>query len=554
MKTVLKKNNSLAEGLYDSLLSGTTEIVFLPLADFSYERFQADPSLCVIGRTGADVSLYNALKGEYDVSYPRILNTDEADMVVIVWLLISVFMILISGSTVLRRKKEVLIRAVYGEDIAGIAVRSLIEDLAVYELLYVLAKLFVSGFISGDYKPGLAFIIFESGCFAAAALNLLYLRYDVRAVFSNVTDNRGALTWLYALKSAAFAIAVFTVSVNFSSLQKTVLSNGSDKLYSLFHDGMLLSISDERKGTGGAERADGRDIWEMLYKESYNDMRPVISIPIVDAGHPFILMNEFAAPLLPEDLDMADADMADVTVLYPKDFPAADEDIRGLLRIFLGNSEEVELQGREYGVHIKVPFVSTDQMSGFSEASDPVIIYCRGNAELNNEVFADNRDIIYDISEEELASLDQYMGISGQGFRLISTNMGEFYQYKMSFVMQLVRFLSSLCVLVLLLNLAVTVILCSMEYRIFGMEYAIKRIFGYSILGKNQRQILKSNAVNLVLIVLLSVSGVFTGLYNPITCVFIGLAAAVVENVVMVFQILKLERLSVAKILKGGCL
>ena len=554
VKTALKKTNCFAEGTYQSLLSGTSEIVFLPLADYSYDQLNASPDFCVIGSSGEDVALYNALREKYDVSYPQIIEADEADTVVVVWSMIAIFMILMSGSTVLRRKKETLLRAVYGEDLAGIAVRSMVEDLVIYELLYVLAKLFVSAFISGDYKPELAFGIFEAGCIAAAALNLLYLKYDVRAVFSNVVDNSSALTLLYILKTAAFAIAVFAVSVNFSSLQRTLLSSGSDKLYSLFHDGMLLMAADERAGAEDRELTGVRDVWGRLYEESYDAIHPVVSIMIAEAEHPFILMNEFAAPLLPENLDMTDAGMADVTILYPEDFPVAEEDIRGLLRIFLGNFEEVQWQSKAYAVSIKVPFVSTDQMAGFSEASNPVIIYCRGNARLNNEVFADNRDVIYDISPEELASLDESMGISAQGFRFISTNMGEFYHYKMSFVIQLVRFLSSLCVLVLLLNLSVTVALCGMEYRIFGMEYAIKKIFGYSMIGKNKRQLLKSNAANLGLIVLLAASGGLTGLYSPVVCFLAGLIMAALENSVMVFQILKLERISVAKILKGGCL
>ena len=92
----LKENNNITEGVYESLLSGSTEIVFLPLEDYSYDNLMTNPYLCIIGTTDTEITVYETLKSEYDVAYPQVLQSDELDMVIIVWLMIAIFIILIT--------------------------------------------------------------------------------------------------------------------------------------------------------------------------------------------------------------------------------------------------------------------------------------------------------------------------------------------------------------------------------------------------------------------------------------------------------------------------
>lgn len=547
VKADLEKRNHIKEGSYHSLTNGSSEIEYLSVSALSYDDLMASPYFGVIGSEGAEISLYENLKMEYNVSYPQILQTDEADMTVIIWSLIAILMILINGGVILRKKKEMLIRNVYGEDIVGITIRSMVVDLILYELLYFLAKLFVSAFLSGDYKPELSFLIFESGCVISIALNLLYIKLDIRAVIANVTDNKGVLVFLYALKFIAFALSVFTLTTNFSSLKQLAFSDNTDKINTIYGDGMFLSVSD-------GEMTVEENIWSTLYGEFYDTVRPVISVKMAEAKNPFILVNEYAAPLLPEYLNVMDMDPASITVFYPKGCQVPDEDIKGLLGLYLENVENVQWVTRMYDTHINVPYISSNQFTSFAEAADPVIFYCPSNVGFNSSIFANSQEVIYDITEDDLDLLDKSLGISEQGDRLIFTRVGEVYEYKMSFLMRLVRFLSSLCILVLLLDFAITVALSSLEYRIFGMVYAVKRIHGYSLVGRNKRQLLGNNAVNIVLILLLSLLGKFTGIYRIDICICAGMVLILVENVVMISHILKLERFSVSKILKGGCL
>lgn len=556
VKSAFNYRNNICEGVYESLLSGTTKIVFLPLEECPYDTFMLEPYLGMIGTDEARDLLYKVLQAKYEISYPQIMQLEETDMVMIVWLMVAIFIILINGSMVLRKKKEMLIRTIYGEDIVKITIRSMLEDFIIYELLYFLAKWFVSMFISGDYKQEVAFFIFQVGCLVAVSFNLLYLKADVRAVFSNVTDNKRSLTLLYVLKSVAFAIAVFTLTTNFSSLERVAFSKGSDKLYSLYKEGMFLSISDKEWNVeNGSERVNLEDmIWKQLYSEFYATIRPVVSINLTGGNNPFILINEFASPLLLEELDIKKVADEDIMVIYPNDLSVLKEDIEGLLGLYLDNSQNIKWKTVEYETHISVPYVSTNQLTGFSEAVDPIIVYCKENVRLNSFVFANNQDVIYDITADTLQILDNELGVTEQGFHFVSTNMGELYQYQMNFVTRLVQFLSSLCILVLLLDFAIMITLCTMEYRIFGMEYAIKKVFGYSFMEKNKRQFLRSNVGNVIAVILFIVFGVFTKIYEPFTCLFVGGVVIVVENIVMVSCIFKMESTSVRKVLKGGCL
>ena len=560
VKQVLKKEKHIQEGFYQSLLSGVTEVVFLPLKDFSYDTLMLEPYLGMIGTEEARNSFYESLQSEYDISYPQIVESEETDMVVIVWSMVSMFLILINAGTILRNKKEILIRAVYGEDIVNITIRSMIEDLVLYESLYWFAKYFVSGIISGDYKPELVFLVFQVGCLIAVSLNLLYLKADVRAVFSNVTENKGTLRFLYLLKAVAFAIAVFTLTTNLSSLERVALSKGSDSLYSIYKDGMFLSTSDKQWSMEESDKRESLEesLWDTLYKEYYEIIRPIVFIPIAEEKHLFIIMNHFAEPLLPDsiltELERKKKTQKDVIIIHPNDYKVINEDIKGLLRLYLDNMDAIEWKTMEYNTNIHVPYVSMNQLTGFSEEKNPILIYCSENVDLNSFIFGNSQNVIYDMTENTLERLDKELEVSKQGFRFISTNMGKLYKYQMNFIRQLIQFLSSLCILVVFLDFAITITLCNMRYRIFGTEYAIKKVVGYSFWENYKGQFFKQNGINGMLVFVLVVLGTITKVYEPFTCFLVGLAVILIETMVMVSSIFRIEKTSVRKVLKGGCL
>ena len=93
-----------------------------------------------------------------------------------------------------------------------------------------------------------------------------------------------------------------------------------------------------------------------------------------------------------------------------------------------------------------------------------------------------------------------------------------------------------------------------MEFRNAGIEYAIKKVVGYSFLQRNKAQLIKLNLKNTVMVLIMAIVGVITGIYSPVSCIVASAIMMLIENMVIVVYIIKYEKISVIKMLKGGCL
>ena len=72
----------------------------------------------------------------------------------------------------------------------------------------------------------------------------------------------------------------------------------------------------------------------------------------------------------------------------------------------------------------------------------------------------------------------------------------------------MIEFLSSLCILAVILDLAITISLCNMEFRNAGIEYAIKKVVGYSFLQRNKAQLIKLNIKNTVMVLIMAIEAI----------------------------------------------
>lgn len=146
------------------------------------------------------------------------------------------------------------------------------------------------------------------------------------------------------------------------------------------------------------------------------------------------------------------------------------------------------------------------------------------------------------------------MKLSENQLKMVTTNVGEYSIYQMQFVRQMLRFFSSLCIFILLLEIAITITLCNMEFKLHGMEYALKKVYGYSFFNRNRGYIWKSNIGNILLVSSLAIMGRITQTARPGTYILVGFLVICIENGITIAYILYREKQSVRKILKGGCL
>ena len=106
-----------------------------------------------IGDDDDIIATYQDLAKEYSISQPEFWQSTETDMMFIVWGLVAILMIVLNMIEVIRRQKEVVVRASLGENAAVIALKAVVADMISYAALFVLALLLVwPQFISGATK------------------------------------------------------------------------------------------------------------------------------------------------------------------------------------------------------------------------------------------------------------------------------------------------------------------------------------------------------------------------------------------------------------------
>lgn len=555
-KKILQKKYAIQDGTYKSLLNGLTKICVLPFTELSYADFQSNPNIGVINITGDVTKLYKQLEQNYTVAYPRIIQSDETDMIVIVWLLIAICVILVSGSSIVRKKKQYMIRVVYGEDLGGLVVKSMLVDGIVYGMLYVSTKIFVNQFCSGDYKPHIACCLYVIGCVIAISLNGLFFKMSPRSVFSNTTENRATLVFLNICKFLAFAVVVFSIATNIDTLGKSLHIIGTDKLYMQYQEDCFMTIEEDSslinengRKTGDREKAVA-EIWENIYGTEYHTVQPVIAMRIT-SNPTVVLMNCYAKSLLPGSLQ--NPKIGDgVTVFYPKSWRNIGHEMQFLLGLYAENSENVDWQMIQYSDRLSVPYIASEDMSVFSEVGNPVIIYCGEQVTFQSTMFQNHQNVIYQWKDAK--KIDEALKLSENQLKMVTTNVGEYSVYQMQFVRQMLRFFSSLCIFILLLEIAITITLCNMEFKLHGMEYALKKVYGYSFFNRNRGYIWKSNIGNILLVSSLAIMGGITQTARPGTYILVGFLVICIENGITIAYILYREKQSVRKILKGGCL
>lgn len=115
-------------------------------------------------------------------------------------------------------------------------------------------------------------------------------------------------------------------------------------------------------------------------------------------------------------------------------------------------------------------------------------------------------------------------------------------------------FLSSLCTIVLLLNITIIVTVSRLEFRENAMKISLMKIFGYSLFERHKtllKMIVVENFVILVGMLIYSLLSVQTEVGISI---LVSSFMALIEFTIIFFNITIVEKTNIPKSLKGGCL
>ena len=548
----------ICQGKYDSFFSGSSTITFKTLSECSYEDFNDSGFLISTGDEKTNMEIYSNLSEYFQVSYPRFYQSDEKDMVITIWTLVSLGIIIMCANDVLHQKKEIAVRGIYGENIKRLVLKRAVVNFLTFQILYMCAKGIVFFSSKGDYYPEIGFMIFEIGCVLGSALFLGLLKIDVKKVIAHGNEDKGYLTFLKVLKYVTYILVFFTLATNISSVNNLFGSSGSDILYDSYKNANFLYLkkSVDRYHLNMEENVDTKSvqgIWSDLYSNAIDKIRPVISIKAANKYSDYLILNENAKALIPDLMKYMEDEDNEIYVLYGK-FSGFDQELVNAIIEFYFSNPSVQVNYIPYEGRINVSYVDMNELSGFGNAENPIIIYCPSSTMLEVERIAEHQDVMYDISDAEFEKIAMQYQLLENKVESQLTNVGEHIRYKQHFLSWIIKFFSSLCTIVLLLDVFIMISITNLEYKKNGMEYAVKKILGYGIMEKNRSQIIQNLVPNLIFSVLLCGVGIVSSLYSIKTGIMVAVVLIGVEIAILLLYIAKMESDSVSKILKGGCL
>ncbi len=561
-KEELLKKNRVTEHRYISLLSGNVEVEFKGFLEQKSENYKYIYDVSFIGNDDDIDKLYEFLSENHSISYPAITNGSERDVIYSVWSIIVFICILMTCMEIIYNKKEYIVRISLGESVKRIILYNIIINMIISWLLFFAIRAAVFSVLYGEFMRTQICILYGIGVGLSCLCYLSYGIYDIKKAFSNVNDTKVILRTTYVIKVAVTAITIFTLVTNLSILLKDAasLSNASMienlKGYSYIR---LNILGHDIENNSLDEYINA--IYKKIYKEYYEESAPIIcehALIDEDNNVNYLKVNENGKCFIDKYLDLTEIDdKSDVAVFVPKGkIDAVDFDEVEYIVDELGiGATDTKIQYIYYKGNISVPYI--DQRIDLENVMNPVVILQnRMDIEkYNGELFSsDYRKIMFNLSETQIDEIKKKYEIDTKGLELIQVDVNESYTYHNNFIRKLIAFCSSLCFFSIILQMVLIILIVRMEYKLHAMELAVKKILGYGLTERNKFLICFGVITNLIVMILVMIIGNFLVKISLPLCLLIGISVIFLELLVTFINLFIIEKNSVSKILKGGCL
>ena len=519
IRQTLKNTANIEESEYTALVSGITKVKFHNLSELQSTSVGYENFISYIGNEDNIISAYQKLSEKYSLTYPEYWNSTEKDMIFIIWGMIIALMIVLNVIEVVRRKKEVVVRVSLGESAGFIAFKAALFDVTFDIALFIVAKILLS--------------------------------------FANATHKRGVDFLIYSLKFIAGVAAVFTITTNISSIHNNLFTN--EHLLEEYYDANYFTV---KTTDFNAEKEEA--FWNKLYKNEYNTLKPVICLNILNDKNDVIYVNNHAKDMLQgftKQINAVENESSDLIIFIPKNryFAKNKQLAYDSLSHVLNhdNLQQLNIQYIEYSETEYFSYLDTSRINGIEKSKNPIIIYQANKDLAVNGGYLESYKagaVLFQCDEKQLRNISKkYEDMLGN-YQLVITNVHEQYLYNHTFLIKLVGFLSSLCTIVLLLNIMIIVTVSRLEFRENAMKISLMKIFGYSLFERHKtllKMIVVENFVILVGMLIYSLLSVQTEVGISI---LVSSFMALIEFTIIFFNITIVEKTNIPKSLKGGCL
>lgn len=569
----LKDEYGIFQGEFKSIFSGKTTVNIKSMDEFTADENVPWRNFYFVGEIENIVNLRENIEDDGYFVSDSVLGEERninQYAVIGVWVLVCVVLFLLTMLDIQFQKKENFVRISLGKAAGKLIIKNIIADLTVLVLMFMLIKFVLSLFAYTGYKSKLTFLLFAVTLVLNSLLYLSMLNYNYKQVLYGANIKNGLLSNCYVIKAISMMITVAVFSANITLLYENISLLSQYHKVDTFKNYQFVNIA--QYGDSDENLMPGTDAF--LYLNRKNEICYSIA-GITSDNISLIIVDKKSAEVLMElSKDEIDSIPGDYRVYYPKNDNikkkfAEDMYEHGLDYVLPLKSETkgdcVAYSGNKTGIYFNFNVGEFDEsISGFFVVKQPVFLVCNFDKEMfgKNEDdidFIDFCNVMYLVTENDINEMVESLD-SLKGCRIDSMPVVERCNEYRSNIERTILLSFVISVFMLFLEIAIISTIIRLEYTINATELALKKVLGYSIYKRNS-MIFKLNIfsalIGIITVIVATLMAKFAeilGLSHWYSVVVAGIILLLIEWPVMIFYIVKTEKVNVAKILKGGSL
>lgn len=563
----INQNSNIFEGKYTSLLLGSINFKFNNIDNIPNIKNQNE--YYVIGSKDSVHQFKMELIDKYAGNHPKpgYPDKESKNNTIAIWVLISCIILLFSVYDVISHKKENLIRMTMGERISKIIWGNILLDSFAFITSFALIFFILSKYTYILFNFRISIISFVILLCINGLLYLSLYFSKVKEAFSNGENSKKLLSLNYGLKLVTTIITIFIISSNIAFIfqsysfykQRTFFEDHSDYYYVKF----MYKTTENSDGSLNSMWEESHAVQETFYKEFFKEFNATSVKDLSSENIGAISANRNAFDYLSSKIDELNSLNLDKDFYFIlPDGMENDLEIIDALKISVPFNEGINFV-YDYDViyyhdNIDIVGIDEDYVYGSHLVKKPAIIYNNMSEDQVKSLKFNSLDEIYDLmyqisSEDQLDKFNKFItehNLEGQFIQKI--NVLEKYE-NMWIVAKRVLYINLVfSALVLLLEIIIINSIIILEYKVNAIELSIKKVLGYSILQKNRKIIMMTVITTissmLIAIIVNIIMKTQIGHYLALG----GLIILILEVSVITFNINKIEKSNIQKILKGG--
>lgn len=560
------KHKGIKNGSFSSIIMGTTQIEISPIKNInritSYES-------CYFTDGGKKLSLMRKFKAtlvdKYGGGFPRLYGSKSETILnfLSLWGVLMILFIFVSSYSILSMKKELAVSIILGGDLKFTLRRMAIIDAVIFIFTYIFSSLAMQNSVYIKFMRFETTVMFclmvLLNCFVIIKLGKINFRKDLsftKAGRKVLRTNYFILFSITILVSIVLAgnISVIRTGLNFHSQQDFFKQH---KDYSFFN----LCYKEDPMNKHSYYDKDKKMNWE-FYRSNFSG-----SIQLMDCSsnmgniYPTIVVNKYALKEIilknPKLKHKVQHNEDKIYVYYPKGITQKSPEFDIAIQQNPENFQNEELQSRirsiQYGTHIDVVGIFDREDTLRSTLyHDPIIIYDSALPALRNEeeYLVSGSGTMIKVPENKYLKFIKKHNLEDQVTNKI--NVWSWYKSEKTKWMRSSKLSAVLALLIFIIELFYIFSIMRMEYRVNAVEHALGKVLGYSLYQRNRKVfsvVIVASVLGTLFALLLNK---FLNMDENIGSLLIGggiLLAS--EIVILIFNIIRMERRRITNILKG---